>query len=280
MNELAHVLLIEDREAKMNSFKDISPTAPSARLIPNFKQTERKLLSVFLALLDISPEIRGVFLELCEYRGGKNSKFYSRMEVTFSGSRYPEVRPDGLIHCIRGQSNWSLFVEAKAEGAQIRSDQIHAYAELAKLVGVNGILTLSNEFARKPHDIPYHLDGKKIRHLDVYHFAWADIRTFLELQRKNEKLTPTEVAVLGQCLEFFWDEKSGIRTFDAMPEQWPAFVEASSTALGFNANVKGLTEIVYGWQQERRDLCSKLIHMCGSGIEIRHKAGVRASDAE
>lgn len=237
-------------------------------------------MSVFLALLKISPEIRGAFLEMCGFRGGRTSRVKVFMEVTFKGSKYPDVRPDGLLHCERGQTNWSLFIEAKAEGSQIRSDQIHAYAELAKLTGVNGILTISNEFARLPHVVPYHLDSKKVRNLDIFHFAWADIRTFLELQRENDKLGATEVAVLDECLEFFWDEKSGIQTYDAMPVQWPDFVEASSTALGFNSNVKGLTEIVQGWQQERRDLCSKLTHMCRSGVEIRHKAGVRATDSE
>ena len=264
----------------MTFFEDISPTAPIPRLIPSFKQTERKLLSVFLALLRISPEIRGAFFEMCGFRGGRTSKFKAFMEVTFNGSKYPDTRPDGLLHCERGQTNWSLLVEAKADGSQIRSDQIHAYAELAKLTGTNGILTISNEFARLPHEVPYHLDSKKVRNLDVFHFAWADIRTFLELQRENQKLGNTEISVLDECLDFFWDEKSGIRTYDAMPEQWAAFVEASSTALGFNANVKGLTEIVQGWQQERRDLCSKLTHMCGSGVEIRHKAGVRSTEAE
>lgn len=264
----------------MKSLEDISPTAPIPRLIPSFKQTERKLLSVFLALLKISPEIRGAFLEMCGFRGGRTNKFSSYMEVSFNGSKYPDTRPDGLLLCERGQTSWSLFVEAKADGSQIRSDQIHAYAELAKLTGANGLLTISNEFARLPHEVPYHLDSKKVRNLEVFHFAWADIRTFLELQRENERLDRTELSVLCECLEFFWDEKSGIRTYDAMPEQWPAFVEASSTALGFNTNVKGLTEIVQGWQQERRDLCSKLTHMCGSGVEIRHKAGVRSTDAE
>ncbi|MFK7940591.1 MAG: hypothetical protein AB8B82_14515 [Roseovarius sp.] len=33
------------------------------RLIPMFKQTERKLLSVFMALLSMSPQLRGAFLK-------------------------------------------------------------------------------------------------------------------------------------------------------------------------------------------------------------------------
>lgn len=264
----------------MHSFEHIPASTPEPRLVPLYKQTERKLLSVFMALLGISPDIRGRFLERCGYRGGKTCRLTQRMEVSFQGSKYPEVRPDGLVLCERGQTCWSAFIEAKAEGSTIRSDQIHAYAELAKLTGVNAIITISNEFARVPEEVPYHLDSKKTRNLDVFHFAWADIRTFLELEKENSNLESAETAVLYECLEFFWNEKSGIRTYDAMPEQWPAFVEASSTALGFNSNVKGLSEIVQGWQQERRDLCSKLTHLCGHVVEIRHKAGVRSAESE
>ena len=79
-----------------------------------------------------------------------------------------------------------------------------------------------------------------------------------------------------ECLEFFWEETSGILTYDAMPPDWPKFVESSGTALGFGSKTPGITEIVHGWLQERRDLCSKLVHVTHSDVELGHEAGVRA----
>lgn len=263
----------------MKYLEPFANTPNTPQLIPNFKQPERKLLSVFLALLGILPSAREVFLRNCGYNAGKSCSFKSAMEVAFKSSLVSDVRPDGLIVCTRGKSEWAAFIEAKAEKNAIRSEQIHSYLELAKQTGVTTVITISNEFARTPDSPPYHLDVKKTRNIDVFHFAWADIRTTLEMLRANGGLDAIEMALLKECLDFFWDERSGVATYDIMPEVWPAFVEAASTALGFNANVKGLSEVVYGWQQERRDLCSKLTHLLGLDVELRHIAGVRADDA-
>ncbi len=254
-----------------------NPNTP--RLIPNFKQPERKLLSVFLALLGMSASAREIILKNCGYNSGRSCTIQSAMEVSFKSSMVSDVRPDGLIVCTRGKTQWAAFVEAKAERNAIRSDQIHSYLDLARQTGVGTVITISNEFARTPDSPPYHLDTKKTRNTGVFHFAWADIRTSLEMLRAHGGLEAVELGLIKECLDFFWDERSGVATYDAMPEVWPAFVEAASTTLGFNANVKGLTDVVYGWQQERRDLCSKLIHFSGVEVELRHVVGVRADDA-
>lgn len=172
------------------------------------------------------------------------------------------------------------MIEAKAEGKLIRSDQIASYIQLAKITGVENIITFSNEFARIPSEPPYHVDGKKSRGINVFHFAWADVRTMLELLKTDADLDEIERGLLQECLYYMWDEKSGVQTFDAMPETWPAFVESASTTLGFNANIKGFSDIVHAWQQERRDLCSKLTHKLAVDVELRHHAGVRSSDDE
>lgn len=200
------------------------------------------------------------------------------MEVTYKGSKYPDIRPDGLAVCTRGKTVWSAFIEAKAEKSIIRPEQIQDYVKLADLAEVDAIITISNEFAREPDELPYHLTQNKRRSKGVFHFAWADIRTFLELEKASGTLADAEQYVLKQCLEYFWDDVSGIQTYDAMPETWAAFVESSSTALGFNSKVKGFSEIIAAWQQERRDLCSKLTRRLGGQVQLRHDAGVRANE--
>lgn len=61
-----------------------------------------------------------------------------------------------------------------------------------------------------------------------------------------------------------------------MPIKWPEFVEAAGVALGFSTKTQGITEIVHGWQQERRDLCSKLNYTSGLDVHLVHAAGARA----
>ncbi len=265
----------------MKCVDDLAVVANKPRLIPSYKQSERRLLSIFMALLDMSPTIRGLFLSRCEYPSGKSATYQSYMEVTYNGSKYLEVRPDGLIACNRGKKTWAAFIEAKSEKSPIRVEQIQEYAKLAEQADVDSTLTISNEFAREPHELPYNLAQNKRRSKKVFHFAWADIRTFLELEKNSPSLSDAERYVVHQCLEYFWEESSGIRTYDAMPESWPAFVEASSTALGFNSKIKGFSEIIYGWQQERRDLASKLTHRLQGRVSLRHvSTGIRSSEDE
>jgi len=84
-----------------------SPNA--AQLIPSFKQTERRLLSVFMRTMDIVPEFRGHILQYVGYRGGKTSEYKSFMEPTFDLLDTPSIRPDGLIACQRGQKTWTAL---------------------------------------------------------------------------------------------------------------------------------------------------------------------------
>ena len=65
-----------------------------------------------------------------------------------------------------------------------------------------------------------------------------------------------------------------------MPADWRGFVEQASTTLGFRTNQKGITEIVHGWQQERRDLTAKVLLLTHKNVEMRHSAGVRATAEE
>lgn len=260
----------------MKSVDELNSPANKPLLVPTFKQPERNLLSVFMSLIEIVPFIRGEFLKKCGYSSGKTCNFQSYMEVVYRGPKMLDGRPDGLLACQRGNNEWAAFIEAKAGKSPIRPEQIIEYLALAAQVDVGTVITISNEFARMPTELPYHIAANKRRKCDVYHFAWADIRTFLEGLRLDSNLGDVEAKVLAECLSFFWQETSGILTYDAMPPDWPKFVESSGTALGFGTKTPGITEIVHGWLQERRDLCSKLVHETGLDLDLGHEAGVRA----
>ncbi len=105
------------------------------QLIPAFGKSERKLLSVFMAIMDIVPEFRGEILKLCGYNSGKTSQYISYMEPQYNSHNLPSHRPDGLVVCARGSSHWTAFIEAKSEDNKIRSEQILDYADLANKLG-------------------------------------------------------------------------------------------------------------------------------------------------
>lgn len=155
----------------MKAVTELSSSENTPRLIPVSKQTERRLLSVFMALLDLIPSIRADFLAKCGFGAGKTSTMQSYMEVSYSSPRLADVRPDGLIACKRGNTTWGAFIEAKAEGKTIRPEQIQDYADLAASLDLDAIITISNEFAVSPSELPYHVAASKRRKREIYHFA-------------------------------------------------------------------------------------------------------------
>jgi len=248
------------------------------QLIPIFKKPERKLLSIFMAVLDIVPEFRAEVLKRCGYGSGKTSQYESFMEPHYESPSLPNRYPDGLIVCRRGKTTWSAFVEAKVEGNKIRPEQIQEYADFASRLDVDAVISISNEFALNPIDLPYHLASNKRRKREVFHLSWPEIRTEIGLfVGKTKDCNDAEIAVLKHALTFMLSDHSGVKTYDSMPKDWAKFVESANTALGFGANTSGVMEIIRGWQQERRDLCAKLNGEFGGAVELCHPAGARAS---
>lgn len=260
----------------MKCIAELKPNCSKPNLMDKYKKPERTLLSVFMRLLELVPELRAEFLAQCGYGAGKTCTYDSYMEATFPSSKFPDHRPDGLMTCQRGTSSWSALVEAKCGKSAIRPEQIQDYAHLASLLEIDCILTLSNEFARQPTELPYHVSANKRRKREIYHFAWADVRGLIDRFSTDDTLSELQRNILKDAATFLWDTNSGISTFDQMPKEWGEFVQSSGVGVGFSSKTPGITEIVHAWHQERRDLRSKLVHTSGSAVDLRHELGVRA----
>lgn len=256
-------------------------TPIAAQLIPSFKKTERRLLSVFMRVLDIVPEFRGHVLELVGYRGGKTSDYKSFMEPSFDILNAPHVRPDGLISCKRGSKEWSALVEAKSDNNNIRSEQIADYTNLAKLLNVDSVISISNEFAADPKQLPYTLTKSKSKGRNIFHLSWSQLSSEMTmfLEGKN-KLNNAERMVMSEAIRYFSSKDSGVSTFDEMSPKWKDFVESANTVIGFNTNTPGVAEIVKDWQQEQRDLGIKLNEKIGGGVDTWYPAKLRHDPIE
>lgn len=260
---------------------DLLASQNHPQLIPEFKKSERKLLSILMSVLDIVPAFRGEILKKCGYGSGKTCQYVSFMEPHYDSPNLPNRYPDGLIVCSRGQATWSAFIEAKTENNKIRTEQIQEYADLANQLDIDSVISISNEFAVSSTELPYHLANNKRRKRDIFHLSWPDIRTEIGLFLGSDNgCNSAEQAVLRHALSFMLSDKSGVNTFDAMPPDWSKFVESANTALGFSSNTSGVAEIINGWQQERRDMCAKLNGIIGGGVELRHPAGARATSQD
>lgn len=251
-------------------------TPLAAQLIPSFKKTERRLLSVFMRVLDIVPEFRGQVLELVGYRGGKTSDYKSFMEPSFDLLSGPAVRPDGLICCTRGTKEWSALVEAKSDKNSIRPEQVAEYADLAKQIECDVVISISNEFSAKPEQLPYTLAKTKRKGRDVYHLSWSQLSSQMSMfvEGKNG-LNDAEKMVLHEAIRFFSAKDSGVTTFNEMSPSWRDFVDSANTVIGFSNNTPGVADIVKDWLQEQRDLGIKLNEKIGGGVDVWCKPKLR-----
>jgi len=256
-------------------------TPLTAQLIPSFKKTERKLLSVFMRVLDIVPEFRGEVLELVGYRGGKTSDYKTFMEPSFDLLSGPSVRPDGLICCKRGSKEWSALVEAKSDKNGIRPEQVADYANLAKLLKVDTVISISNEFCADPEQIPYTLAKGKRKGRNIFHLSWPQLASQMAMfvERKNG-LNHAEKMVMREAIRFFSSKDSGVSTFDEMSPNWKNFVDSANTVLGFTNNTPGVADIVKDWLQEQRDLGVKLNEKVGGGVDVWYPLKQRSDPAE
>lgn len=249
------------------------------QLIPSHKKDERRLLSVLMASLDILPEFRGAFFKEVGYLSGKSCNYISHMEPQYNHSSLSNARPDGLAICTRGKNTWSAFIEAKANSQIIATEQIQSYTELAYKLGVNSVISISNTYPSSTIELPYSLPQSKRKKRDVYHLAWPQIRSILNVVINSGKLTKCEKQIAKQILRFFNNPEHGIITFDQMSIDWPKFVKAVDIGINIK-NQKGFSEIVSDWQQERRDLFNKLSTKLDSAIKIKHAAGAKSTISE
>jgi len=280
VNPITTILGLVAGEEKMKALNTLK-TPIAAQLIPSFKKTERRLLSVFMRVLDIIPEFRGHILELVGYRGGKTSDYKSFMEPSFDLLNSPHVRPDGLLTCKRGAKEWCALVEAKSDNHNIRPEQVADYTNLAKLLNIDTVISISNEFASEPSQLPYTLVKSKRKGRNIYHLSWSQLASemTLFLEGKN-KLNQAEQMVMGEAIRYFSAKDSGVSTFDEMSPSWKDFVDSANTVIGFNTNTPGVIDIVKDWQQEQRDLGIKLNEKIGGGVETWYPTKLRHDPVE
>lgn len=248
----------------------------SAQLIPSFKKSERCLLSVFMASLDIVPDFRSHILKLIGYGSGKTCTYKSFMEPVFEGRAIPSGRPDGLMVCTRGNASWAALIEAKSDKNRINVEQIETYATLAKHFEIDSIVSISNEFSEESHELPYTIAKTKQKGCSLYHLSWSKITSELGLFLETQtNLSDAERYILEETERFLTSKDSGVSTFDEMSPKWKDFVNSANTVIGFNTATFGVADMVRDWQQERRDLCIKLNQQVGGGITSLFPARVR-----
>ena len=196
---------------------------PVARLIPITSSTgvearERNAASALLAVLSHVDEFGRTLLKPLGAPAGKIEAF---VETPFKLDNGRTIRPDGLIGVTRAGRTWWALVECKIGDQQLTAEQMESYLDLARAVGIDAVLSISNHYTTSSSDYPIAVDRKKLRKVALHHWSWVRVLTEAEVQKQHRGVKdPDQAYILDELIRYLSDPRSGVVQFDDMGPSW------------------------------------------------------------
>lgn len=259
---------------------DILARGERARLFPVLADTskEGRTLSIFLACLANVREFGAAMLASLDVRTGVRTRIETYTEVVLKKGCDKKHRPDGLIVVKTGSKTWTALVEAKVGNSDLTPEQVESYLDLAKLNGVDALITLSNQFACLPTHHPIMLSAASRRKAASYHWSWMYVVTQASLLISNDQIADADQRViLNEMNRFLVHPSAGVKGFDQMPAAWSDIVARVQTGAKLAVSSGEVRDVIGAWHQELRDL--SLILSRKLSIEVStHISRAHASD--
>jgi hypothetical protein len=195
---------------------------PVARLIPissasGVEAQERRAASALLAVLGAVPEFAHTLLKPL---GAPKGKVRTFIEVPFK-LHGRSIRPDGIITVSRGSNTWGAIVETKVGPSGLEVEQMDAYLDLAKELGFEAVLSISNHYVTSSTEYPIDVDRRKLKKVSLHHWSWVDVLTEAVVQKEHRGVSdPDQAYILNELIRYMSDARSGVLTFEGMGSGW------------------------------------------------------------
>ena len=244
-----------------------------ARLFPVLADSskEGRALSVLLACMANVDELGKTLLSTIGQRLGVRSRVTTYTEVVLKEtSETASGRPDGMIAVSTGSGNvWRALVEAKVRRSRLEADQVDSYLRLAKLNGIDAVVTISNDFAAVPHHHPLRIT-RMPKGVALFHWSWTSILTHSKMLLSSDGVEDFDQRFLLTELVRFLDHPStGVMRFDRMGGGWKDMVTSVVAGANLHKTSDVVVDSVANWHQECRDLALKLAEEIGTNVTIR-----------
>lgn len=242
----------------------------NARLIPTLKTgDEMALTSIFLSTVRLVHEYEhDIFKEIKISRSGK-AYFYT--EVCF-----PEIdkcRIDGLIiTVVSGVIKDAVFFEMKNKNNSIDSTQVEKYIGISKKIGVNKLVTVSNQYVADSKLSPANV--KVPRNFNLYHFSWTYLLTKGQLLLfKNENIIEDadQIEIMREALHYFESKVSGVSGYTRMKPGWKELCESIRAQITLKVSDTYIEDAILSWYEEEKDLALLLSRKLGVMVKSSSK---------
>jgi len=232
---------------------------------------EVRAASIALAVLSVVPDFRAAMLSTIGQRAGSRARLDCFTEVVFA-SEPPDMkcRPDGLLVLEGGKGrSWSCLVEVKIGAALLENEQVERYAALAKLNGIDAIVTISNQFVATPTHSPLRLSKSSLKGVEIFHWSWMFLLTQALLVLNDETVeTPAEEFMLREFARHLDHPATGTSRFEQMNPEWKDLVSKVQSGAVLNRNDAAVELSVGAWHQEVRDLSLMLSRQLRTLVSI------------
>ena len=244
---------------------------PYARLIPVVPGAEQRITSAVLAAFMSVDEFGRSMLKLIGAPATKTAKIICHTEVVFKkvGEEPQQFRPDGLIIVKSGTRSWTAIVESKIGGAQLNQEQIEAYLDLARLHGVNGVITISNQFASLPTHHPVAISKQKRRHLSLFHWSWTSILAQAIILADHKGISdPDQAYILNELIRYLQHDSSKVASFSRMCSGWKEICTAVQQDVALSKNNQFVIDSIKDWHQLVRYISIKMSQRVGQSVPV------------
>ena len=240
---------------------------PVARLIPITSETgvsakERNAASALLAVMTAVDEFGRALLRPLGVPAGRIEAFVE-CPFKFDGK---EFRPDGVILVARGKRHWSALLEVKVAGNQLEPKQMESYLDIARQVGADAVLSISNQYTTKSSDYPIPIDRKKLRKMTLRHWSWVSVLTEAVVQQQHRGVKdPDQAYILSELIRYLSDPRSGVVLFNDMGPSWTTVREQARLHM-LKRSDPAVADVADRWDQLVRYLCLDLTKELGRDV--------------
>jgi hypothetical protein len=240
-----------------------------ARLIPTTgiggqDEQEERATSSLLAVMGAVPQFGRALLSHVGAPGGRIEAF---TEIRFVDVDAKLSIPDGAVVVERGKARWICLIEVKTGGAELRSEQVERYLELARVNSFDAVLTISNQITASPSESPIAIDPKKLRKVALRHLSWWRVMTEARVEHKHRGISdPDQAWILGELIAYLDHERAGAGGFEDMGDRWvPVRDGARESTL--KASDPGVRIVATRWEQLVEYLSLGLTQDLGRQVE-------------
>ncbi|WP_298018336.1 hypothetical protein [uncultured Parasphingopyxis sp.] len=264
------------------SLTELKGKGESARLFPVLADSskEGRTLSILLATMSHVTEFADAVLRPLGRPVGSRTVVEAFSEVSFETCSDPHCRPDGLLVVKTGKTVWRALIEAKVGNGKLRADQVEKYLGIAREVGADALITISNDFTLMPGKHPINVDKRLLRKTELFHLSWFSFLTAIRLLESAGTVEDRDHRfVLTELERFLLHPSAGLQRFTQMSPAWTAVLDRIRGGLGLSKSSEEVSDVVSSWHSEISDLCLLLSRRTGAIVDLKLSPKLR-NDAQ